>query len=96
MLLHSLIKNGTTARVQPASQSAGYEEQQSNPPTLGLDVSVTVIAAPLGVAFLRQSRLRSSGRGGREGARAEEEGSRGRRVAEVGVWGKGCCVPLET
>ena len=83
MLLHSLIKNGTTARVQPASQSAGYEEQQSNPPTLGLDVSVTVIAAPLGVAFLRQSRLRSSGRGGgrERGWESREEGS--------GGWGVG-------
>lgn len=48
MVLHPLIKTGTTVRVQPASQSAGYEEEQLNPPTLGLDVSVTVIAAPLG------------------------------------------------
>lgn len=38
--------------MQPASQSAGYEEEQLNPSTLGLDVSVTVIAAPLGVSSL--------------------------------------------
>lgn len=50
MELHPLIKKGTTVREQPASQSAGYEEEQPNPPTLGLDVSVTVIAAPLGVS----------------------------------------------
>lgn len=52
MVLQPLIKKGTTVRVQPASQSAGYEEEQPNPPTLGLDVSVTVIAAPLGVSSL--------------------------------------------
>lgn len=52
MVLQPLIKKGTTVRVQPASQSAGYEEEQPNPPTLGLDISVTVIAAPLGVGSL--------------------------------------------
>ena len=39
-------------RLQPASQSAGYEEEQSNPPNLGLAVSVTVIAAHLGASGL--------------------------------------------
>lgn len=52
MVLHPLIKKGTAVRVQPASQSAGYEEEQLNPPTLGLYVSVTVIAAPLGESGL--------------------------------------------
>lgn len=63
--------------MQPASQSAGYEEEQPNPPTLGLDVSVTVIAAPLGVSSLGQSRLRSSG------------GKLPRRVVVAKVWGRG-------
>lgn len=52
MVQHPLIKKGTAVRVQPASQSAGYEEEQPNPPSLGLAVSVTVIAAPLGVSSL--------------------------------------------
>lgn len=47
---HPLIKKGTAVRVQPASESAGYEEEQCNPPTPGLAVSVTVIAAPLGAS----------------------------------------------
>lgn len=38
--------------MQPASQSAGYEEEQSNPPNLGLAVSVTVIAAHMGASGL--------------------------------------------
>lgn len=38
--------------MKPASQSAGYEEEPPNPPTWGLAVSVTVIAAPLGVGGL--------------------------------------------
>lgn len=76
MVLHPLIKKGTTVRVQPASQSAGYEEEQPSPPTLGLDVSVTVIAAPMGVSSLGQSRLRSSG-------------GLPRRVVVAEVWGKG-------
>lgn len=75
VVLHPLIKKGTTARVQPASQSAGYKEEQLNPPTLGLDVSVTVIAAPLGVGSLGQSRLRSNG-------------GLPRRAVVVGLWGK--------
>lgn len=53
MVQHPLIKKETAVRLQPASQSAGYEEEQPNPPTLGLAVSVTVIAAPLGVSSLR-------------------------------------------
>lgn len=47
--------------MQPGCQSAGYEEEDLNPAALGLDVSVTVIAAPLGVSSLGESRVRSSG-----------------------------------
>lgn len=48
---------------QPPSQSAGYEEEQLNPPTSGLDVSVTVIAAPLGLSSLgiKTSRVKRGG-----------------------------------
>lgn len=31
MVQHPLIKKGTAVRMQPASESAGYEEEQSNP-----------------------------------------------------------------
>lgn len=82
MVQHPLIKKGTAVRVQPASQSAGYEEEQPNPPTQGLAVSVTVIAAPLGVSSLgtKPSEVKKGGcQGGwwwlKCGERAGEEAS---------------------
>lgn len=62
--------------MQPASQSAGYEEEQPNPPTRGLAVSVTVIAAPMGVGSL-----------GTKPSEVKRGGGVVKRVAVAKVWG---------
>lgn len=81
MVQHPLIKKGTAVSVQPASQSAGYEEEQRYPPnprlscisycncsTLGTaERRDKAVGVKLGVAKEGSGRLKCGGKGLRWG-----------------------------